>query len=155
MSCSLQSALRSKQSYQAQSQRDDKDRKGEAGFTAKYCSDDFSPATSLPPQDLVEQKKKAVHEGESQSAEKSPRGRDLLSLIGEWYRMESAALTDRGLIVSILTVRANMDPDLKENQRMTDEEVVGQISTFMLGKLPPRKYSVHGVGENTDRWIYD
>ena len=29
-------------------------------------------------------------------------------------------------------VRANMAHDLKESQRMTDEEVLGQITTFML-----------------------
>lgn len=52
---------------------------------------------------LVEDKKRAV--GDDKVA-----GRDLLSLI----------------------VRANMDPDLKETQRMTDEEMFGQITTFML-----------------------
>lgn len=54
---------------------------------------------------LIQKKKDAVLSG---NAEKE--GKDLLSLI----------------------VRANMDPDLKATQKMTDEEVLGQITTFFL-----------------------
>lgn len=58
---------------------------------------------------LIQKKKEAVLSG---NAEKE--GKDLLSLI----------------------VRANMDPDLKPTQKMSDEEVLGQITTFFLaGKL--------------------
>lgn len=54
---------------------------------------------------LIQKKKEAVLSG---SVEKE--GKDLLSII----------------------VRANMDPDLKPTQRMTDTEVLGQITTFFL-----------------------
>lgn len=54
---------------------------------------------------LIQKKKEAVLSG---NAEKE--GKDLLSLI----------------------VRANMDPDLKPTQRMSDKEVLGQITTFFL-----------------------
>jgi cytochrome P450 len=54
---------------------------------------------------LIQKKKEAVLSG---NVEKE--GKDLLSLI----------------------VRANMDPDLKASQRMSDNEVLGQITTFFL-----------------------
>lgn len=57
---------------------------------------------------LVEEKKAAVRAGEA-SIEKG-KGKDLLSMV----------------------VRANMDPDLKESQRMSDAEVIATIQTFVL-----------------------
>ncbi|KAJ9104770.1 hypothetical protein QFC19_003911 [Naganishia cerealis] len=54
---------------------------------------------------LIQQKKEAVLSGNVDR-----EGKDLLSTI----------------------VRANMDPDLKPTQRMTDTEVLGQITTFFL-----------------------
>jgi cytochrome P450 len=68
---------------------------------------------------LIQKKKEAVLSG---NAEKE--GKDLLSLI----------------------VRANMDPDLKANQRMSDTEVLGQITTFFLAGEYRSRSSVGEVG---------
>jgi cytochrome P450 len=45
-----------------------------------------------------------------------------------------------------LIVRANMDPDLKANQRMSDTEVLGQITTFFLAGKYRSGAFFHEVG---------
>jgi hypothetical protein len=74
-------------------------------------------------QALVEEKKAAVRAGEA-SIEKG-KGKDLLSMVGEFY-LPNSCLALLGWSAHFrplsFAVRANMDPDLKESQRMSDAE---------------------------------
>ncbi|RXW20257.1 hypothetical protein EST38_g5602 [Candolleomyces aberdarensis] len=45
-------------------------------------------------------------------------------------KFEKSSLTNRNLLT--LLVRANMDTDIPENQRMSDEEVLAQVPTFIV-----------------------
>jgi hypothetical protein len=81
----------------------------------------------MPPQQaLVDEKKAAVRAGEA-SIEKG-KGKDLLSMVGEFrerawsWENTTCMLISRFLGFRLILVRANMDPDLKENQRMSDAE---------------------------------
>ena len=77
-------------------------------------------------QRLIEEKKKAVRATYQDDFEKgSDIGKDLLSILGKCYS---------SLFQSFLmspTVKANMASDVKPDQRMSDEEVLAQITTFV------------------------
>lgn len=81
---------------------------------------------------LVEEKKAAVKSGEA-SLEKG-KGLDLLSMVGTChnrsYRTRKRIFDAH--LHALFPVRANMDPDLKDNQRMSDAEVIATIQTFVL-----------------------
>lgn len=64
-------------------------------------------------QELVKKKKKAVSEEYEEISKRTDMGRDLLSLL----------------------IRSNMAPDLPAHKRLSDDEILGQITTFVSERL--------------------
>lgn len=64
---------------------------------------------------LIQEKRAAILQEKDELTSKSMAGSDILSVL----------------------VRANMATDLKESERMTDEEMMGQITTMLLAGESP------------------
>ena len=82
----------------------------------------------------MEDKKKAVMAAHSDGLEKGiDIGKDLLSILGQsGFRVLKCKSRRR---INFCLVKANMTSDLKPEQRMSDEEVLAQVSTFVSGSL--------------------
>ncbi len=74
-------------------------------------------------QKLIDEKRAAILAGSTGSMDKvSMTGRDILSVMSEcgWWRRETCTL----ILEPFSTVKANMATDVKEDEQMTDEEVI-------------------------------
>lgn len=83
----------------------------------------------MPRQKIVEDKKREVMSAHSEGLEKREGiGDDLLSILSQSlsFRFSHARQSN------VQAVKANMASDVKPEQKLSDEEVLDQITTFML-----------------------
>lgn len=83
----------------------------------------------MPRQKIVEDKKREVMSAHSEGLEKREDiGNDLLSILSQSlsFRFSHAPQSN------VHAVKANMASDVKPEQKLSDEEVLDQITTFML-----------------------
>jgi hypothetical protein len=75
---------------------------------------------------LIAEKKHAIQSAHADGFEKADVvGKDLLSILSTSFHASS------GLIKANDVVKANMATDLRADQRLTDDEVLAQITTFV------------------------
>lgn len=83
----------------------------------------------MPRQKIVEDKKREVMSAHSEGLEKREDiGNDLLSILSQSSSFRFSHTPQS----NVQAVKANMASDVKPEQKLSDEEVLDQITTFML-----------------------